>query len=77
MLVCLCKKVSDKQLFARIADGCTQIEQLKSELGVCTQCKNCEIFISQLLKDYLARRTTTINNKTDEGSMLRINQDDC
>lgn len=41
MIVCVCRKVSDRQIRQAVAEGANSLECLKTELGVATQCGRC------------------------------------
>jgi len=41
MIVCICRRVSDRAIAAAVHDGCGSFEQLQTELGVGTRCGAC------------------------------------
>jgi bacterioferritin-associated ferredoxin len=41
MIVCVCRRVSDRHIAAAVRDGCTSFEELQAELGVATGCGAC------------------------------------
>ena len=41
MIVCVCRRVSDRDIAAAVRDGCTSFEELQAELGVATGCGAC------------------------------------
>jgi len=41
MIVCVCRRVSDRAIAAAVHDGCYSFEQLQAELGVATRCGAC------------------------------------
>lgn len=51
MIICVCRKVSDKQICDAIYNGNNTLEDLQILLGVCIQCQKCENSILQLIED--------------------------
>ena len=49
MIVCVCRKVSDRQIRQAAAAGAHSLECLKTELGVATQCGRCADCASRVL----------------------------
>ena len=49
MIVCVCRRVSDKQIREAVADGAHSLECLQFELGVATQCGRCADCASRVL----------------------------
>jgi bacterioferritin-associated ferredoxin len=41
MIVCICARVSDRQIRQAAADGAHSLECLQIDLGVATRCGNC------------------------------------
>lgn len=41
MIICVCHRVSDRQIACAVRDGCASFEELQSELGVATRCGAC------------------------------------
>ena len=41
MIVCLCHRVSDRDIAREVRQGCTSFEQLQDELRVATGCGAC------------------------------------
>lgn len=41
MIVCLCHRVSERQIHLAVAQGCADFEQLQDELRVATACGAC------------------------------------
>lgn len=44
MIVCVCRRVSHRDIEGEINSGCTSFEQLQDELGVATACGACAEF---------------------------------
>lgn len=53
MYVCLCKGVTDRQIQKAVQDGATTIKQLRSCLGVTSQCGKCGITTREILNETL------------------------
>ena len=49
MIVCVCRRVSDKQIREAVADGAHSLECLQFDLGVATQCGRCADCASRVL----------------------------
>lgn len=41
MIVCLCRRISDRDIAREVAAGCSSFEQLQDETGVSTACGCC------------------------------------
>lgn len=41
MIVCVCRRVSDRQITQQVREGCASFEELQTELGVATRCGTC------------------------------------
>lgn len=41
MIVCVCHRVSDRQITQQVREGCGSFEQLQVALGVATRCGTC------------------------------------
>jgi len=57
MFVCICNKVSDKQIHTAVDNGVRQIESIYSQLNVgscCGKCKSCAV---QVLNEAIQRNT--------------------
>ena len=57
MIVCVCRRVSDRQIRQAAADGAHSLECLQIYLGVATQCGRCADCASRVLCE--ARGTGT------------------
>lgn len=53
MYVCLCKGVTDKAIKQKVAEGVSSMRELKSCLGVGSQCGKCTCQASQILHNTL------------------------
>ena len=41
MIVCICRRVSDRDIERKVRDGCCSFEELQDELDVATGCGAC------------------------------------
>jgi bacterioferritin-associated ferredoxin len=44
MIVCVCRRISDRQIAAVAREGCASFEEMQAELGVaqvCGRCRDC------------------------------------
>ena len=51
MIVCVCAKVSERQIHQAVASGAQSLECLQFELGVAVQCGRCSDCASRVLCD--------------------------
>ena len=42
MIVCICRRLSHRDIEREAQDGCASFEELQDRLGVATQCGSCE-----------------------------------
>lgn len=57
MYVCICKKVTDRQVREAVTkQGARNLRSLCKQLDACNQCGKCVPEIHQILKDSLAER---------------------
>lgn len=61
MFVCICKAISDKTIKQAIADGAESIRELKSQLGVGSQCGKCLCQTQQILHNELVKQHQLID----------------
>ena len=54
MYVCLCKGITDSQIKDAIYDGATSVSQLRTKLGVASQCGKCTSMTQQIVQDTLS-----------------------
>ena len=54
MIVCVCRRVSDRQIREAVADGAVSLECLQFELGVATQCGRCAECACAVLNEAMA-----------------------
>lgn len=62
MYVCLCKAVSDKVIKQHIANGACTMRELKTGLGVGSQCGKCVCQASAILHNELVKQHRDIDN---------------
>ena len=53
MYVCLCKGITDTQIRAAVEDGATSLRDVRSSLGVASQCGKCGILTREILRESL------------------------
>jgi bacterioferritin-associated ferredoxin len=51
MIVCVCRRVSDRQIRQAVADGAQTLDCLSFELGVATQCGRCADCATRVLHE--------------------------
>ncbi len=54
MYVCLCKGITDSQIRAAVEDGASSLREVRSMLGVASQCGKCGLLARQIVDDALA-----------------------
>ena len=53
MYVCLCKGITDTQIRTAVRDGATSLREVRSRLGVASQCGKCGLLARQIVSDSL------------------------
>lgn len=53
MYVCLCRGITDNQIRQAINEGCASYGDVRSSLGIGTQCGKCACLAKQVVKDTL------------------------
>ena len=51
MIVCVCRRVSDRQIRDAVRDGADSLEHLQIDLGVAMQCGRCADCATRVLCD--------------------------
>ncbi len=54
MIVCVCQRVSDRDIHRAVADGVTRFDELQHRTGVSTCCGRCEDCARETLDSALA-----------------------
>lgn len=73
MIVCVCRRVSDKEI-ARHAHAGMSFDEIQFELGVATQCGNCETCAREVVQQCSAMRpVAAINQEQTCGSSQPAN----
>lgn len=57
MYVCICEQVTDSQIKQAIDNGAETMRDLRSELGVASQCGQCGRCAKSLLKEHAPKRS--------------------
>ena len=56
MIVCLCRRVSDRDIVQAVREGTTDFGMLQAETGVATQCGRCRDCACEVFEAALAHR---------------------
>lgn len=56
MFVCVCKAVRESDIHAAVACGCQKVRDLRSQLGVASECGRCAGCARDVLRAALAAR---------------------
>jgi bacterioferritin-associated ferredoxin len=51
MYVCVCNRVTDTQIRAAIEDGASSLSDVRSSLGVASQCGKCGTMTREILRE--------------------------
>ncbi|MCZ6829230.1 MAG: bacterioferritin-associated ferredoxin [Gammaproteobacteria bacterium] len=57
MYVCLCKGITDAQIRAAVEDGASSLRELRTTLGVASQCGKCGILTREIVRETLLDNT--------------------
>lgn len=57
MYVCLCKGITDTQIRAAVEDGASSLRDVRSTLGVASQCGKCGILTREIVRETLQDTT--------------------
>ncbi len=60
MYICICEQVTDKQIKTAIIEGATSLRDLRSKLGVASQCGQCGRCAKAMLKEHVAEPVTRL-----------------
>ena len=52
MIICVCRRVSDRDIARAVHEGCTSLDDLQVELGVATGCGKCRDSVCTLLEQH-------------------------
>ncbi len=53
MYICLCKGITDSQIRTAVAEGMTNYREVRTALGLSTQCGKCGIHAREVFNDAL------------------------
>ncbi len=53
MYVCLCKGITDTQIRAAVEDGASSLRDVRTTLGVASQCGKCGILTREIVRETL------------------------
>lgn len=72
MYICVCKAVTEKQIFQAVQAGAKHINDLKKELGVASECGRCSTCAKNCLSD--AKKALAVNSgKANKHKSIQIN----
>ncbi len=57
MYVCLCKGITDTQIRAAVEDGASSLREVRTTLGVASQCGKCGILTREIVRETLLDNT--------------------
>lgn len=60
MYVCICRQITDNQIKDMCRDGVSSMSDLRSRLGVASECGKCSKLAQSIVKEY-ARTTPFVN----------------
>ncbi len=60
MIVCVCKRVSDRTIRETMNQGVTQFSELQARLGLSTCCGRCEAFARDLVSRHASSGNVTV-----------------
>lgn len=53
MYVCVCKGITDTQIRAAVEDGASSLRDVRTTLGVASQCGKCGVLTRQIVRESL------------------------
>lgn len=56
MYVCVCKAVTERQIAKAAAEGVTRMRELRSQLGITTECNRCARCAHDCLRSAVAKQ---------------------
>lgn len=62
MYICICKGVTDNKIRQAIANGASSMHEVRSELGVASQCGKCGSAAKQVVREALAEQASFNND---------------
>ena len=60
MYVCICRQITDNQIKDQCRDGASSINDLRTRLGVASECGKCSKLAQSIVKEY-ARSTPFVD----------------
>jgi len=72
MIVCVCRRVSHRDIESEVGSGCSSFEQLQDELGVATACGACSEFARDMLERACAARCGAGGRRRDLASCAGV-----
>ncbi|GAB4041996.1 MAG: hypothetical protein Fur0014_13820 [Rubrivivax sp.] len=59
MIICICRRVSDRDIARAAREGCASFDELQFELAVATCCGKCRDCARQAFEQHAAQASTT------------------
>ncbi|MCV6615904.1 MAG: bacterioferritin-associated ferredoxin [Cellvibrionaceae bacterium] len=56
MYVCLCKGITDSQIRDAVCSGASSLRQVRSQLGVMSQCGKCGVLTKEIMEETMEQR---------------------
>ena len=60
MYVCICRQITDNQIKDQCRDGASSVNDLRTRLGVASECGKCSKLAQSIVKEY-ARTTPFVD----------------
>ncbi|MEE4661275.1 MAG: bacterioferritin-associated ferredoxin [Halieaceae bacterium] len=60
MYICVCKGITDTQIRAAVEDGASSLRDIRTSLGVASQCGKCGVLTRQILRESM------VNNNDEQ-----------
>lgn len=59
MIVCVCLRISDRQITTRALEGCQSFDELQFDTGVATRCGTCRPSAVEVFEQHKATEAST------------------
>jgi bacterioferritin-associated ferredoxin len=60
MIVCVCLRISDRQITIRALEGCQSFDELQFDTGVATRCGTCRPFAVEVFEQQRATAASRV-----------------
>lgn len=61
MIICVCNRVSDRDIARAVSEGCETFDELQFETGVATCCGCCHDCAKQTFEQHLSARASVVS----------------